>query len=432
MASVSDFISEDTGAFSCTVSAFLPRAAIVPFDCEPNGRSDVLVRAGDIVREGQTIAQSTYSSVQATIPGTVEAVSAVQLPDGTLGQAATINLGGAFSFTGKPRRRIDWNFCEIGMIQRLLAEHGVVNTFAGCEPLCAQILNLHPRSARVLAVRLFDDDPSRVTEAFIAQHHATEVCEGAAIVAKAMGARGVVFAYGASGHGATWHGDASFAVPVCEVVCDTTRYPAGTRHDIVAAVKRQCKDEPFSAIGNRDVYIDAPTALAAYRAVALSTPLMETYVHVTGGCLNAAAMMRVRIGTTLGDLAAQCGGFKRPVAGIVVNGITTGFSVSSLAVPVSKMVKSVAFLPARKARRQHDEECVRCGSCRKVCPVGLYPDMFRRSFLHGADATELEKRFAETSVLCTDCALCNAVCPARLPLSQIAALLKGTYNDNEA
>lgn len=431
MASVSDFLSEDSGAFSLSVNAFMPRVAVVPFGYDRGERMEILVREGDAVQEGQTIAQGRSCSVQATIPGTVRAVSVVQLPDGKLGTAAKIALGGSFSYSGKRPWKIDWTAYDASMLRLFFAERGVVGTFSRCMSLSAQIKQLHLQSARILVVRLFDDDPSRVTETFIAAHHAAEVVEGAAIIAKAMRANGVVFVRSADGKNvaARRRDDALFVVPAYDIACNTARYPAGTRHELAAAVRKQLLEQPFSGIGNRDLFIDVQTALAAYRAVALSTPLLETYVHVTGDCLNAGAIMNVKIGTTLGELAAQCGGFKHPVANIVINGIVTGFSVSSLDVPVTAMVKSVAFLPPRKAKRQHDEPCVRCGGCRNVCPVALYPDMFYRSFMHGADATELERRYAETSVLCTGCSLCNAVCPSRLPLSQIAALTKDSYDE---
>lgn len=431
MASVSDFLSEDSGAFSLSVNAFMPRVAVVPFGYDRGERMEILVRDGDAVQEGQTIAQGRSGSVQATIPGTVRAVSVVQLPDGKLGTAAKIALGGSFSYSGKRPWKIDWTAYDASMLRLFFAERGVVGTFSRCMSLSAQIKQLHLQSARILVVRLFDDDPSRVTETFIAAHHAAEVVEGAAIIAKAMRANGVVFVRSADGKNvaARRRDDALFVVPAYDIACNTARYPAGTRHELAAAVRKQLLEQPFSGIGNRDLFIDVQTALAAYRAVALSTPLLETYVHVTGDCLNAGAIMNVKIGTTLGELAAQCGGFKHPVANIVINGIVTGFSVSSLDVPVTAMVKSVAFLPPRKAKRQHDEPCVRCGGCRNVCPVALYPDMFYRSFMHGADATELERRYAETSVLCTGCSLCNAVCPSRLPLSQIAALTKDSYDE---
>lgn len=429
MASVSDFTSEDKGVFSVAVSGFVPRTAVVPF-AQDGSRMEVLVQVGDVVEEGQTIARGKDCSVQATIPGTVESVPVVQFCDGKQGKAAKINLGGSFSFVGKKHPKTNWQVLDVKDMLLALAEKGVVNTFSGCVPLSRQIQELHPKSARILAVRLFDDDPSRMTESFVSEHYWKQVREGAAIIAKAMNASGVVFACdGKKKVVLDEHAAKLFPMPcaLCSVYVE--KYPAGFAHEIASAAKKMESADLFSKIGNRDLYIDAMTALAAYNAVALSLPLMERYVHVTGDCLNAAAIMKVKIGTSLGDLAMQCGGFKRPPAKIVVNGIVTGFSVSSLDIPVTKMVKSVSFLPRRKAMRQYDEECIRCGACRKICPAGLYPDMLFRSFQHGKNGDDLEKQYAATSILCTGCGLCNAVCPSRLPLSESTMLLKG--NDHE-
>ena len=425
MASVSDFVSEDKGAFSVTVNGFVPRTAYVPFN-QGDSAAVVLVNEGDHVLEGQTIAKGKDSSVQATIPGIVESISVVQFPDGRQGKAAKINLGGTFSYVGKKHGKVNWQSFDASTILLMMAEKGLVNTFEGCESLSGQIKKLHAKSARILAVRLFDDDPSRVTERFIAQIYLKEIVEGSAVIAKAMKANGVVFVYDSKmALDLSDDQKSLFPMPMTNCGVSVEKYPAGFAHDIASSVKKMGAGAPFAEIGNRDLYIDAVTALAAYNAVVLSIPLMERFVHVTGDCLNAGAIMKVKIGTTMGDLAKQCGWFKQQPAKIVVNGIVTGFSVSSLSIPVTKLVKSVAFLPAKKALRQYDEQCIGCGDCRKICPVGLYPDMLFRSFQHGRDGTELEKQYAATSLLCTNCALCNAVCPSRLPLSETAMLLKG-------
>ena len=429
MASVSDFVSEDNGLLSLSVSGFVPRSVFVPFN-QDGCSLEPLVNVGETVCEGQTIASGKDSSVQATIPGVIESISSVQFPDGKQGKAVKINLGGSFSFLGKRKSHVDWSSYTPEMILAALAEKGVVNTFDRCISLAEQIKGLHPKSARILAVRLFDDDPSRITEKFIARQHWQEVAEGVAIIARAMKASGVVFCHdGTQELEPVKKAESIFPMPHEFCGVHVEKYPAGFSHEIAAAVKRMSVQEPFGRIGNRDLYIDAMAALAAYNAVVFSVPLMERYVHVTGDCLNAISIMKVKIGTTLGDLAMQCGGFKRPVAKIIVNGLVTGFSVSSLSIPVTKMVKSVAFLPAKKVSRQYSEPCIRCGDCRKICPVGLYPDMLYRSFLHGKDGTELEKQYTATGILCTGCGLCDAVCPSRLPLNEIISLLKGCSDE---
>ncbi|MCR5725489.1 MAG: 4Fe-4S dicluster domain-containing protein [Treponema sp.] len=50
--------------------------------------------------------------------------------------------------------------------------------------------------------------------------------------------------------------------------------------------------------------------------------------------------------------------------------------------------------------------------------------------MHGDFAEEREKTAARTANLCTQCGLCNAVCPSRLPLCQIMPLLE-EYNHEE-
>ena len=111
-----------------------------------------------------------------------------------------------------------------------------------------------------------------------------------------------------------------------------------------------------------------------------------------------------------------------------MNGIVSGVCVGSLDVPVSKFVKSVEFIPSAEVCFQSVENCVRCGQCRKICPVNLWPGNIYRVFRNVEDDDihdfDDSKTVIESARLCIECGLCNSVCPSRLPLKQMIALAK--------
>ena len=71
-------------------------------------------------------------------------------------------------------------------------------------------------------------------------------------------------------------------------------------------------------------------------------------------------------------------------------------------------------------RNQTVTECLRCGSCRNVCPSSLVPDIL---YSYYKNQREEDKQYVATSEVCSGCGLCNSVCPARLPLCQTIKLL---------
>lgn len=426
MVSVSEFSSPDRDLFASPADSFLPREVLVPLDSGGGGPLDILVRAGDSVREGEMIAASRDSCAHSSVPGVVKEIADFERADGRRGKCARIAVSGAFTFTGKMAEERDWAGLDQEQLCRLLKDGGVVNTFGKPEPLFAQIRSRRRKERPVLAVRLFDDDPSREIENFLARQYRRRVVEGAGVVAKAMGAAAVVLAFDRKDRSMPGRacgaladrlgpGTAVFAVPV-----DARAYPCGTKHDIVSGAKRAFGDDALSKFGRDDFFIDANTALGAHRAVVNGIPSIFGFVHVTGGCLNAAAIMKVRVGTPIREIVPQCGNFKRPLGKIVINGILCGHAVPSLDVPVSRGVKSIEFLPRRAVPVDTAVTCVRCGNCRAVCPSRLRPERLYRLCRDGAgDGGTLK-----TALLCLECGLCNAVCPSRIPLCQCIATLK--------
>ncbi|MBQ0052583.1 MAG: 4Fe-4S dicluster domain-containing protein [Treponema sp.] len=435
MVLASNFKSVDEGKINLTANAFLPATAAIPLEEDENDYVETFVTQGTPVTEGQVIAKTKNLYIHASIPGTVQEIYHRQYSNGKQGTAVKIALKGEFNFTGKNMEDLPYSSMEASTLSYILKEAGIINTFRTNKPIYEEIKKIQDKANKILVLRLFDDDPSRLTEEFVSQNYTKKVIVGARICADAIGAKSIVIAQNKNklidisefteGFGS--------AYTLLEVQLDSKKYPSGTMHNLVSAVKKASKDETFKTLGKDDFFIDSITALHVYEAVIYNKPVLNTFVHITGDCLNSAAIMNVKLGTSLKNIVEQCGGFKRKLSKIIINGIVLGRAVASLNIPISKRIKSIEFVPVKQVRAQFTENCMRCGNCRKICPVDLWPgNLYRVLNLSGQKNDFLNTdKIASTALLCTECGLCNSVCPSRLPLSQSISILKEMQNEQK-
>ena len=412
-------------------TACIPATAIVSVR-QGSGNSKFLIKEGDTVTEGQMIA-SGYKNIvpiHAPIPGIVGEISERVMPDGSRAECAVLKFEGKFHFEGKERIYADYRKKQGDRkLISLMRENGIINTFDfENHSLAEQILS--SASNKILGVRLFDFDPGCFRDGFISSSFTAEVLEGAYLCARALHAETVVFFYDGR----------DFVIPdkkMTESVFDTIQcrflkidtkfYPSGSRRVLEKVVQKNIGSYLKNGAEKEKthpLFIDSATAYSVYRCLCLSIPLTDTIVEVNGPALHEAKMIKVKIGTPIRRLLEECGGCEKEPAKIIINGLIKGTAVSDLDIPVTKYVKTVTLLYSDSLPDQNTSECIHCGFCRKACPQGIQSDLI---YSHFVNKTPLSADMLLSAHLCDNCALCNAACPARLPLYQTVS----TYKEKE-
>ncbi len=418
---------------STATRAFLPSSVLIPCNSAKEKKFSVVVKKNEMVEEGQVIASSLDKNSQAvcihaSVPGRIEDSQACFLPDGRVGTAIKIKTCGKFSYLGKKREKILWQQFSPDSLIEIIASKGVINTFSQKDTFALQLESCKKRKTRLLIVRMFDEDPSRATDTFIAKQFTNEVLEGALISARAMNAQGIVFALPKKAS-FTLNEELLKGIPTVFAEADTKMYPSGFSQNLIQLTKKTVRGsslEQFKNVNRNCVFVDPETLYSVYEAVVFAQPVLDTFVHVMGSCLKTSALLRIRIGASLESIAEQCGGFKTKPAKIIINGKICGSAVSSLKTAITRQVKSVSFIPAAELEDQTLSRCIRCGKCRAICPEGIFPDLL---FRHRIGGKPVGNDLMQTSLLCSGCALCNSVCPARLPLCQIIELVRNSNNE---
>lgn len=404
-----------------TINGFIPRSVYIPLnqDLEIDGKC--LVEKGSHVEEGQLLASYSDSNtnfehkIYSSIPGTLEDIVLCQTPSGKTAETAKIKLQGSFKYIGKKLKETDIKSLTPNSIIKDIAEKGIFNTFNSNKPsyLADELSEVSKHKNRLLVVRLFDDDPSRMIDGILTNLYQDKINEGIRILVKALDADGIVMVTDNNFEKPDIFNP--FDIPTFFLKLNSKSYPSTDKKNICSEVKKHTKQAPFNKISKQDLFIDSSTILEMQYCIKNNIPVLTKLVHVNGDCIPASGILRVCIGTTFRELAEQCGGFIKKPGAIIVNGMISGFSAGTLDAPVTKYVKSVSFIPKIQCPDQRQTICVRCGNCRLVCPNKLSPDIIYRHINGGLSATA---DYLASAAFCSDCGLCNSVCPSRLPLSQ--------------
>ena len=387
-------------------NAFLPQYALVPLAFKARTNNLPLVSVGDFVNEGQMIARagnSTSVHVHAPVPGVVSGIIDAQLPNGHSFRGIHIKTGGAFEILGKQRIPYPWKQSDQTRLLHFLDLAGLVNTAGETTSLAENIRAAIKQDITTLTVMLYDKDPTCILDSFLARRFTHEVAEGIDIIAHAMGAAKIIVETGMEKKDRALFDTIETDIHGHTLVHLTVppTYPIGNTNTHSA--------EKYAAV------IDASTALSVYESVRHNQPMLTTYLLITGKTLEHAKVVKVRIGTPIGHLIEECGGFKSKNTHIILNGLLRGTLVDSLDLPAGKGTKSIHAVGNDIDIQQQLEECGHCGQCLRSCPAYIDPIDTVRHIRRDQYTADTQRSIA----LCSGCACCSAVCPARIPLSTI-------------
>jgi len=199
-----------------------------------------------------------------------------------------------------------------------------------------------------------------------------------------------------------------------QVVPLETKYPMGSeKHLIKAVLNREIPSGGLPADVGALVH-NVGTAISVAKIVRTGIPLVERPVTVNG-VVNEPKNLRVRIGTPIGHLFEECGGFTEEPKKIVVGGPMMGMPQTTLDVPVVKGTSGLLALSEVDSRMADPWPCIRCGWCVAACPMGLVPTKLGQLATHWRWETMQEYAAMD----CVECGSCSFTCPARIPLVQL-------------
>lgn len=394
----------------------LPEEVVIPLHQHTGAPCSALVKAGDEVQAGQKIGESpafVSACVHASVDGTVVAVEPRPYFTGATVESVVIKVNPEQKEPRWPERDIASLSPE--EIKAAIKEAGIVGMGGAAFPTHVKLSP--PRSIDAVIINACECEPFLTCDHRLLVERADALVEGAKLIKKVVGAPKVYFGIernkpdGIEAVKSIISGEKDMEVVSLEV-----KYPQGSEKQLIKAVMDREVPPGKLPFDVGVVVQNVSTAIAIYEACRYQKPLIERVLTVTGDGIARPSNLLVRLGTPIGFVIEQCGGFKdaAQVGKIIMGGPMTGWAQTRLDIPVVKGTSGILVFTHSMVVKSEYKACVRCGKCVDHCPMFLYPN-----YIGMYAETGRYNLAAEWGAMdCFECGVCVYVCPSNRPIVQ--------------
>jgi electron transport complex protein RnfC len=401
-------------------AATVPPLVIVPLSQHLGAPCEAIVKKKDAVKRGQPVGEAkgfVSSPVHSPVSGVVRDVVAAPHASGGKVQSVLIeNDGKDDPFPGVDEETDPGGLSREQMIERVRAA-GIVGLGGATFPAHVKLSPPKDKPIDTVIVNGAECEPLLTCDYRLMVESSETVVRGGDLVRRIVGAKSLILA--------TEDNKADVAellrktiadlrIPDARVMVARTKYPQGGERQLIQALLGREVPTPRRRGLPMDVGVivqNVGTCHAIYMAISRNVPLIERLVTVVGDAVAEPGNFRVRIGTPVRSLL-ETTGFRTDPQAILLGGPMMGAAVYTPEVPVTKGTSGILVLSSVIDAEPRD--CIRCGSCVKVCPARLTP--LDLSLADEAKRYDLAEAWHIDD--CIECGCCSYICPARRPIVQ--------------
>lgn len=394
-----------------------PKTVYISLQQHVGAPCEALVKVGDNVKVGQKIADSKAkltAPVHSSVSGVVKSISKRYTTTGIKCDCIEIESDGLNEMDESIGTKADISKLSKSEILDKIRESGIVGLGGAGYPMHSKLIASDDCSVDTAILNGAECEPYLTCDHRIMLEHADKVIFGLEVIMKYLDVEeGYIAVENNKMDAIDALKNASKGKNI-KVVSLKTKFPQGDSYRIVDAVtgrkvprQGRCKDA-------NSIVSNVHTAYAVAEAILESKPLYERVITVTGKGIKEPKNLLVKIGTTIGELIEQCGGFNGKPGKIIAGGPMTGMAQFSLDTPIVKTTGGILVLTEEETKVDKVQPCIKCGKCVEVCPVYLEPLYIAAYSLR--DNYEAAEKY--DALACISCGSCSYICPSKRPLTE--------------
>ncbi len=408
------------------ITAEIPKKVVILLGQHIGAPAKPVVAKGDLVKVGTKIAEPNgfvSAAIHSSVSGKVTKIDAVVDASGYARPAVFIDVDGDEWEETIDRTPELVKACSLSPeeIIKKIADAGIVGLGGACFPTHVKLSPPPGAKADCVIINAVECEPYLTADHQLMLERADEIMVGVTLLMKAVKVEKAFIGIENNKPDAiALMTKVASGYPGIEVVPLKVQYPQGGEKQLIDAVLKRQVPSGGLPIATGAVVQNVGTAYAVYEAVQKNKPLFERVITVTGKSLQKPSNFLARIGTPMGQLIDACGGLPADTGKIVGGGPMMGKALPSVDVPTAKGSSGILIMNREEALRGPVQNCIRCGKCVSVCPMGLEP------YLLGAlsENAEWERMENEKIMDCIECGSCQFTCPAYRPLLDFCRLGK--------